>query len=163
MNLFAEIIRVTSLTRDDTLQRYKNQMDVHWTLLMAASTGQKQTISKILCQDRSMIDNCHKLNGANALFMAAQNNKLENVVHLIDSGASINKSITCGRTALHIASQQGHLNIVSCLLERNCNVNISSKSGSTALMSSVVAGYTSIVKLLIANKANVNAKNSQGA
>jgi ankyrin repeat protein len=90
---------------------------------------------------------------------ASQNNKLNLIKFLINTGADINDRDDSGYNALRIAAGYGHTEIVKLLLANGANVNSVDNDSFTALMSASGYGHTEIAKLLIAAGADVCTNN----
>lgn len=82
-----------------------------------------------------------------ALIIAINEGKLDQVCTLLDSGADPNTKDSQGRYALAIASELGNLDIVEVLLAADANLII---QGYDALWAAACNGHVNIVKTLVA-------------
>jgi ankyrin repeat protein len=98
--------------------------------------------------------------GSTALMYAAQSGQLACVQLLIDNGANVQATNTCGRTAVHFASSS---DIINVLVKNGANVNAVSKDGDTPLHEAFTVGrINSTIRALISNGADINKSNKLG-
>ncbi|XP_041132193.1 protein phosphatase 1 regulatory subunit 12A-like isoform X2 [Polyodon spathula] len=98
-----------------------------------------------------------------AVFMAACSaGDREEVLVLLQQGASINHTNVDGLTALHQACIDENLEMVEFLVEHGANVNQPDNEGWTPLHAAASCGFTEIAGFLIKKGARVAAVNSEG-
>jgi len=83
-------------------------------LILAASSGQAETIKSLLAQGAGL--NATAADGRTALIAAAQNGRIEAVRALIAAGANLNLSARSTGTALNVAENKGETEIAALLL-----------------------------------------------
>lgn len=93
--------------------------------------------------------------GANALFLAAQNNHLETLKVLKKYGCSSNHIRKDSTSSIHISAQLGHYDIIAELLNLGEKDYEKPDSGATALFKASQRGHHDIVKLLLNYKPNL--------
>uniref|UniRef100_A0AC34FGV6 Ankyrin repeat domain-containing protein 29 n=1 Tax=Panagrolaimus sp. ES5 TaxID=591445 RepID=A0AC34FGV6_9BILA len=93
--------------------------------------------------------------GANGIFLAAQNNHLETLKILKEHGCLSGKEREDGTTPLWIAAQLGHDAIVKELLSFGDEDFEKKNNGATALFKACQKGHEKVVKLLLENKPNL--------
>jgi ankyrin repeat protein len=97
-----------------------------------------------------------------ALFEAVQNNDLNLVQELIQSGASPNEKDRNGWTPLHYASMNGYIEVVRELIRCGADVNEKNIYRQTPLhLASMRGMYMGVVRELIRCGADMNAKDNQ--
>lgn len=77
--------------------------------------------------------NLQDRNGQTALMAAAQQNRTEAVMKLLQCGASLNVQDKQGKTALMLAAEAGNTETVELLMKSGANVRLKDKNGYTAL------------------------------
>lgn len=87
------------------------------TALHIASLGGHLDVVKILCEEDGVDINCRSKAGFTPLYMAAQEDKLDVVHHLLNKGADQSLGTADGFTPLAVALQQKHDNVVTLLLQ----------------------------------------------
>jgi ankyrin repeat protein len=94
------------------------------------------------------------------LMIAANDNNLEIVKILVESGANVNlKNKENGKTALMYAAGNGYTEVCQYLINsKGILLNAKDKAGKTALMYAVFFARKEIVQLLIESGANVNSR-----
>jgi len=95
--------------------------------------------------------------------VAIENDDLDKVIALLDSGLSADTHIDYGEnfeTPLIKAARSGTRAIARTLIERGADVNVKETDGSTALNAAVGAGDEQMVALLLAAKADPNTVNT---
>ena len=136
--------------------------DGYTALMLAASNGHKDIVSKLLAQegiDVNAKDDHHNT----ALIFATQKGHTEIVYALLAKGADVNAKDDHRNTALIFAAEKGHTDIVHALLEKGADVNAKNALDQTALMYAAEQGNTDISLLLLADKdIKVNAKDNTG-
>lgn len=96
-------------------------------------------------------------NDCTALWLAAQEGKIETVKWLTQQGANLDSArMIDGRSIIHAAIYKGHFEVIKHLIEKGANVNQPNKAGFTAIYAACEKANFDIIKLLIDNGANVN-------
>ena len=96
-------------------------------------------------------------NDCTALWLAAQEGKIETVKWLTQQGANLDSArMIDGRSIIHAAIYKGHFEVIKHLLEKGANVNQPNKAGFTPIYAACEKANFDIIKLLIDNGANVN-------
>nr|XP_023690125.1 ankyrin repeat domain-containing protein 50-like [Paramormyrops kingsleyae] len=81
---------------------------------------------------------------------------------LLDNGASVNQSDSCGRTLLANAAYSGNQDVVNLLIARGANLELKDNHGQTALTLSARQGHTKVVNCLIGHGVNINHADHDG-
>lgn len=89
-------------------------------------------------------------NGANLLYLAAEQGSLELVDQLLTKPININQTTNDDTTPLYIAAQNGHINIVKKLLANNAAIK------NNELYIACQNGFSDIVKYLLTQGADAN-------
>ena len=128
--------------------------DPRTSLMEASARGDVDTVVKLL-KKQADIDKVVLYRGGSthALAEAINNDQLEIVKLLINSGAYINIK---PYPPLVLASKLGRYQIVKALIDNNANMEITIYYGDTALIAASKEGHLDIVNLLISNGANVS-------
>jgi len=102
--------------------------------------------------------------GQNALMFAIQENHIEIVKLLINTGNSgINKKDSrLGRTPLMLAIERNNQEIISILISNGSNIDEADKNGNTALMYAAKQNFRGSIELLLQNRANYSLVNREG-
>uniref|UniRef100_A0AC35GT38 Ankyrin repeat domain-containing protein 29 n=1 Tax=Panagrolaimus sp. PS1159 TaxID=55785 RepID=A0AC35GT38_9BILA len=125
-------------------------------LLSAAQNGKSQCCKLLLTTPSSQSDVNECLNdGANGIFLSAQNNHLQTLKVLKKHGCLSGKARSDGTTPLWIAAQLGHDNIVQELLSYGEEDFEKANNGATALFKASQKGHEKVVKILLENKPNL--------
>jgi ankyrin repeat protein len=96
-------------------------------------------------------------NDCTALWLAAQEGKIETVKWLTQQGANLDSArMIDGRSIIHAAVYKGHFEVIKHLIEKGANVNQPNKAGFTPIYAACEKANFDIIKLLIDNGANVN-------
>lgn len=82
------------------------------------------------------------------LLNSSEQNQIETVKYLLESGIDVNHQSSEGITALMLAVNKGNIEIVRLLLEKGANKLIVNKHGTTALDLAKKNNHTELVKLL---------------
>jgi ankyrin repeat protein len=131
-----------------------------WT---ASEQGNLNLLIEKTLLDKTLVNKLDNY-GYSPLHYAAQQNHLQIVKYLLNSGA-IPDNQSCGATALHRAVYNGNYEAVNLLIKAGANVNISDTSfgdNNTPLHKALLRGYSDIASMLITNGADVHIKNSCG-
>ena len=83
-------------------------------------------------------------------------------VRLVQQGADVGQTDTCGHTALLIAAARNYQPLVRAVLARGANPDMADLGGQTPLMEAVIHSYTAVAKMLIDAGADITLKNLQG-
>jgi uncharacterized protein len=96
------------------------------------------------------------------LAMAVQNNDLETLHLLVQSGVAVNATTPDrAATVLMMAVRTGIPELVKFLLENGADVNITNRDGETALFFAVYHGRADLVNMLLDKGASVYARRSK--
>jgi ankyrin repeat protein len=121
---------------------------LHW----AAASGKVDMVRLLASGDegrlRARLDVTNN-RGRTPLHLATDNNHIEIVRILLDSGADPSLANDGGWTALHIAADKGHEDIVDLLLRRGVDINAETKLGETPLHWAAWNGHLTVTKLLL--------------
>lgn len=100
---------------------------------------------------------CFDKTGYSLLSHAVDNNDLETIKYLFDSGAEIpNEQDPDGSTLLHTALKNNNIQIVKFLLDHGANRKILDSSGHNILQIAVLNGNLNLTKFLIDSGSNIN-------
>ncbi len=97
-----------------------------------------------------------------ALFHAAQQDKYDAMVFLLDQELEVNAKESTGDTALIGAVLAGHYSAVSLLQEYGADLNVQNVFGKTPLMYAVQNGHAKIATKLLLHGADVYIKDGNG-
>jgi hypothetical protein len=86
----------------------------------------------------------------------------ENVIALLDAGASANAIDRKGMPAMIRAAWHGYIETVQVLLESDADVNAKDNDGFTALMRAAENGHNEVIEILLDANADVNARSANG-
>ena len=109
--------------------------------------------------------NAATTSGASCLYVAAENEKLDIVDHVLKlKSLDINQKRMNGRTPLFIAAINGHISVVKQLVENGSNIDLEVKEneGMTPLLGSCFVGRVEIVKYLVDKGADLFATTNDG-
>ncbi len=129
------------------------------------SGSQYPVAAGISANKSAVLSTQSKDNKVAMLINAAENNQLEDVKRLIQSGKiDVNATTSNGSTVLIIAAAKGHLEIVKFLCDHpDIIVNAKKSNGRTALMYAARNNHLEVVKYLVEDKeAELNAKDEKG-
>jgi uncharacterized protein len=90
------------------------------------------------------------------LFTAIEQEDLEKIALLIETGIDVNQANSDGYTSLMKAAANGNTEMVQLLLSKDANVNLCNKRGANALMLASIDGATSVVELLLDKGADID-------
>ena len=96
------------------------------------------------------------------LLLQADSGNLDQVVVLIEAGASTNAANWDGTTALMYASQKGYYKVARELIARGAKLNATTNQRFSALHYACIVNHDSIAEMLILNGANVHPVNNNG-
>ncbi|HYL39619.1 MAG TPA: ankyrin repeat domain-containing protein [Bryobacteraceae bacterium] len=90
------------------------------------------------------------------LILAAEQGDVNNVVHLLDGGVSVDAADPEGHTALMAASRQDRAVTIEKLISRGASIDLSETHNRTALMFASANGSIAALKILLRAGAEVN-------
>ena len=100
-----------------------------------------------------------------ALFLAAQDGRVQDVLQLLPDGVNIDTRRNGGWSPLHVAVTNGRVEVVQILLENGADVNAKSNRGDSALHLACygrrMAGRKAIIGQLLLYGADVSAQNNE--
>ncbi|OQR88973.1 ankyrin repeat protein [Thraustotheca clavata] len=132
-------------------------LDEDTPLLLAIQNGYRNAI-KMLISNGANVNQKDKY-GRPLLFVPADRDNEEVVLHLLSLGANLNQQDKLGRTLFLIAAEKGHAKVVSYLVSKGVNVNQEKYNGDTALYVAAKNGHQNIIWLLLSAGADVNQPN----
>jgi len=100
--------------------------------------------------------------GRTALYRAAEAGDIQQVVQLLDDGATVDGCDDCKWTPLMRAAQNGHVDIVQSLIESGADVNVMDKGGYTPLMVAAGDDRADVIALLIDHGASLDMQDTTG-
>lgn len=124
-------------------------------LIKAAAEGCVEIV-QLLLDSEALLDRSNSKNEYNALFKAAEYNRVQTAERLLDYGADINYRNIFGMTPLLIATQKGHYEMVELLLDQDANIEATSIIGKTPLLLALEFQHPDIANLLLEAGADVN-------
>lgn len=126
-------------------------------LSVAVQTGCTDILKLLITQGANI--NLRRLNGATALYLAAEKGRLDMVQLLFANHADI--ELACSSTTpLIAAAKKGHLDVVNFLLAKQANIHAACRrEGGTALALAAKNGHLEVVCVLLEKGADVNAIN----
>jgi ankyrin repeat protein len=138
---------------------------------IAPLAGVYAALPKAAGRTTAIIDRCFTSNldvnvppapGQAELVAAALKEDWKAVLHLLDSGASVEATDGKGVTPLMAAAMQGNIGILRILLERHARVNFSDFAGRGALHYAIAAGKLEAVQLLLPLMLNLEGASMAG-
>ncbi|XP_049910413.1 ankyrin repeat domain-containing protein 29 isoform X3 [Epinephelus moara] len=131
--------------------QYGHSKVVDTLLKNGANVHDQLNVSQVFCplslavplSVRNMMD------GATALFLAAQEGHVNVIRQLLSSGAKVNQAREDGTAALWMAAQMGHSEVVRVLLLRGADRDADRQDGSTALFKAAYKGHNSVIEELL--------------
>jgi len=125
------------------------------TPLIAAASGHLDVLAYLITKHAKL--DIPDYDGNTPLLWACFNNKTDNALALISSGADGDYPSNVGCRPLMYASMWGNDQIVAALLERKINLDANGTQG-PAVLWAAIAGKLSTLKLLVAAGASLNLK-----
>ena len=127
-------------------------------LRLAAGKGHAEAIGLLIDMiERGATVGAVNMEGATALFLAAQEGKADVVGLLIEKGANVDAANAQGATPLLLAAMNGHAEAVGLLVEGGANVDVADEDGVTPLHTAAKNGHAEVVGLLIKGGDKVDA------
>lgn len=83
------------------------------------------------------------------ILAAAEHNRTDAVLKLIQLGMDVNTATPDGTTLLMTAARNGNLQLVDALLKKHANHLVRNRHGDTALMQASLQGHLAVVKRLL--------------
>jgi len=148
------IIAVLVLSQGSIVSGSTSAGETDQALLLAAKTGDFETVKALLASDSSA--NAMEPDGTTALHWAARADAVDVVDILLRSGASPGAANRYGITALALAAENGNVEIIRSLLNFGANPNTSTSSGETVLMVAARTGRVEVLDELFAKGALVD-------
>jgi len=96
------------------------------------------------------------------LITSAREGDQNKVLRLLDQGAKLDTSDTCGNTTLHIACKYGHASLVKLLLDRGADAHARNMDGETPLHLAAQMGDFETATMLVEKGADVKAVSDFG-
>lgn len=143
-------------------------------LIIACRTGQAEILELFLSKaTEEDLQYCAKIDGFNALFSAAEQDRAECILTLHRYGASVkcrtrpDNQIIPYSNPLHLTALYGCVNAAKVLLDLGADIEAQDLAGMTPLHVAMLRGNLEVVKLFISRNANMfaldNAGNMPGA
>lgn len=95
--------------------------------------------------------------GSTPLIQAVHDDRTDEALTLIESGADVSAKNEYGVSALPLACRNGNTKLIEALLEAGANPNTSLPGGETALLTAARTGLVAPVKVLLAHGARIDA------
>ena len=131
--------------------------------LKACQEDDLETIEDLIFDRTFRIDVNRSLkDGANAIIIAAQEDKYQLVKLLLLNGADANSKIPNGWSVLMLAIRTGNYDTCKLLVDKGADINEKSPEGMSPLTLAAFCDNFEIVKLLVQKGANVNAAAEDG-
>jgi ankyrin repeat protein len=86
---------------------------------------------------------------------AVRRGSIDELQHLVATGADVDARDGHGQTALMLAAVEGHDHVVEWLVERGAVLDHTAKYGLSAVMLGVVNGHVDVVRALVRTGANL--------
>ena len=128
------------------------------TALHLATIRRHIRVVRLLVEKDANIEAKTRREQETPLILAANNDDLEIVRFLLDSGAEIEAQDGYEYTALHRAADQGAARAVGVLLENGADIAKQGNFGRTALHCAATRGHTEVVRLLLNKGADANTR-----
>ncbi len=135
------------------------------TVLHAATIKNRVEVLEYLLPEFAALIDVLNIDGASALYMAAETGNLASLEILVKYGASVNVKNKHGFSPLHIAAQNGHFDVVKALIKLGIgNINQIDSDGRTALWWAAKSEKASpdIIKMLIVAGADPTIADKEG-
>ena len=131
--------------------------------LKACQTNDLEVVEDLIFDRTFRLDVNRSLkDGANAIIIAAQEDKYQLVKLLLLNGADANSKIPNGWSVLMLAIRTGNYDTCKLLIDKGANINEKSPEGMSPLTLAAFCDNFEIVKLLVQKGANVNAATEDG-
>ncbi|XP_077068941.1 uncharacterized protein bcl3 isoform X2 [Siphateles boraxobius] len=111
------------------IRNYEGLTPLH----LAVQKGDK-TLTRLTLESGAEINAGDNKSGRSALIHAVENNCIDMVILLIESGCDVNAQSYSGNTALHSASGRGQIEIVRVLLKNGADSSLKNNHNDTAIM-----------------------------
>lgn len=131
-------------------------------LQSAAQDDNSTGIVKALVAAGANVGKIISKSGKTALHMAAEEGRLENVMHLIEKGATVDLKDKKGFTALHYAAQNGRTATVEWLIVKGATADLKDNEGFTALHRAAQNGRTKTAVHLVEKGAKIDLLDNEG-
>ncbi|MCP3940970.1 MAG: ankyrin repeat domain-containing protein [Desulfobacteraceae bacterium] len=141
----------------------KNEYHKLSPLLSLVSKYDHIETAKLLIDEGSNVNEHYLVtNRSTPLWYAAQDQRLQMIQFLIDSGAEVEKKNQLGITPLMIACAQGSIKAVKLLLKNGAKINVASNDLSTPLMYACIRENLEMTKLFLLRDAQINQADDNG-
>ena len=131
--------------------------------LKACQANDLETVEDLIFDRTFRLDVNRSLkDGANAIIIAAQEDKYQLVKLLLLNGADVNSKIPNGWSVLMLAIRTGNYDTCRLLIDKGADINEKSPEGMSPLTLAAFCNHFEIVKLLVQKGANVNAAAEDG-
>ncbi|KAK7157733.1 hypothetical protein R3I93_009047 [Phoxinus phoxinus] len=111
------------------IRNYEGLTPLH----LAVQKGDK-TLTRLTLESGAEINAGDNKSGRSALIHAVENNSIDMVILLIESGCDVNAQSYSGNTALHSACGRGQIEIVRVLLKNGADSSLKNNHNDTAIM-----------------------------
>ena len=140
-----------------------NQVDQNPGIFYSVLTGREEALRQWLDEGNSL-EETRPLDGASLLHLAAQNNHMDIVRHLLDFAQRdyVNQQASNGLSALMLACQNDHTEVTETLLQHHADVNLQDRNGESALMKASLKGHLAVAATLLQHHADVNLQDRNG-
>jgi uncharacterized protein len=129
-------------------------------MLAAARAGDRSAVARLIAA-KSPLD-APNAQGATALLIAVQQNKIDIAKALIAAGASINAQAVNKDTPWLLAGALGRTEIIKAMIPAGPDFSIRNRYGGNALIPACERGHVEAIEVLLATKIDVNHVNNLG-